>query len=205
MLGICALTQGRALQPCGLGRKQGFNADYEAKKLAHKGGWFFEVACAAAEAPSVFSGLIQCLGGDEWADFRTPLLQRRLLSKNGQLLLLLCQAPKRGLLPAHGQMVASIASQQTDKDESVGTSWRQLACSAQNIDTSAQICSCYAVSEARIRKGIDEGCQTVEALGQALKCGTNCGSCVPELKRLLQSSAQVQARSEGAVPAGGSG
>ena len=33
-----------------------------------------------------------------------------------------------------------------------------------------------------------EGCGTVEALGAALKCGTNCGSCVPELKALIATT-----------------
>ena len=28
---------------------------------------------------------------------------------------------------------------------------------------------------------------TVEAVGRSLKCGTNCGSCVPELKRIVRS------------------
>jgi assimilatory nitrate reductase catalytic subunit len=32
-----------------------------------------------------------------------------------------------------------------------------------------------------------EGARSVEALGIQLKAGTNCGSCIPELKRLLQS------------------
>jgi assimilatory nitrate reductase catalytic subunit len=30
-----------------------------------------------------------------------------------------------------------------------------------------------------------DGLHTVEALGQSLKAGTNCGSCIPELKELI--------------------
>ncbi|MGI1665720.1 (2Fe-2S)-binding protein, partial [Enterobacter sp. BH2-YP2023] len=29
------------------------------------------------------------------------------------------------------------------------------------------------------------GCDSAAALGVKLRCGTNCGSCVPELKALL--------------------
>ncbi|WP_376775576.1 (2Fe-2S)-binding protein [Candidatus Sodalis endolongispinus] len=47
------------------------------------------------------------------------------------------------------------------------------------------ICSCYGVGEQQIRRAIDEGCNTVDALGKRLRCGTNCGSCIPELKQLL--------------------
>jgi assimilatory nitrate reductase catalytic subunit len=32
---------------------------------------------------------------------------------------------------------------------------------------------------------ISDGADSVEALGIRLQAGTNCGSCIPELKRLL--------------------
>jgi len=47
------------------------------------------------------------------------------------------------------------------------------------------ICSCFGVGEQRIAAAIARGCDTTEALGVALKCGTNCGSCLPELKQLI--------------------
>lgn len=47
------------------------------------------------------------------------------------------------------------------------------------------VCSCFSVGEIAIRQTIDEGCDSVAALGAALRCGTNCGSCIPELKGLL--------------------
>ena len=55
---------------------------------------------------------------------------------------------------------------------------------------SAQICTCFDVGEAAIRQTL-AGCQGSEdqRLGQlqgALQCGTNCGSCVPELRRLVK-------------------
>lgn len=43
------------------------------------------------------------------------------------------------------------------------------------------ICSCFQVGENRIKKAIAAGCDGVEALGRELQCGTNCGSCIPEL------------------------
>lgn len=47
------------------------------------------------------------------------------------------------------------------------------------------VCSCFGVGETAIRQAIETGCGTAEALGAALKCGTNCGSCIPELKALI--------------------
>lgn len=51
------------------------------------------------------------------------------------------------------------------------------------------ICSCFGVGENRIRAAILEGCASAAALGEKLRCGTNCGSCVPELKALLAEAA----------------
>jgi len=53
----------------------------------------------------------------------------------------------------------------------------------------ALICSCFQVSEAPIRAAIIAGCRDSAALGAQLRCGTNCGSCVPELNRLIKESA----------------
>jgi len=47
------------------------------------------------------------------------------------------------------------------------------------------ICSCMAVGEQTILQAVAQGCRTTQALGEKLKCGTQCGSCIPELKQLL--------------------
>jgi assimilatory nitrate reductase catalytic subunit len=46
------------------------------------------------------------------------------------------------------------------------------------------LCNCLNVSEQSICSGIRRGLG-LDGLKQELKCGTNCGSCVPEIKRLL--------------------
>jgi assimilatory nitrate reductase catalytic subunit len=48
------------------------------------------------------------------------------------------------------------------------------------------LCSCFRVSEERILEAIGKGARSAEALGKALRCGTNCGSCIPELEQLLR-------------------
>lgn len=53
-------------------------------------------------------------------------------------------------------------------------------------DVGAMICSCFQIGEKTIKEAIKSGqCKSVEALGKTLKCGTNCGSCIPELKTFL--------------------
>ena len=53
-------------------------------------------------------------------------------------------------------------------------------------DRGAIICSCFGVGENQIIAAIaGRGCASVEAVGVAVKAGTNCGSCRPEIGRLL--------------------
>ncbi|MDD3761869.1 MAG: molybdopterin-dependent oxidoreductase [Nevskiales bacterium] len=60
-------------------------------------------------------------------------------------------------------------------------------------DAGPTVCSCFGVGQTAIVDAIrNRGCDSVEALGAALKCGTNCGSCIPELRKLL-SGAEVPA------------
>jgi assimilatory nitrate reductase catalytic subunit len=50
------------------------------------------------------------------------------------------------------------------------------------------VCNCLDVSESEIQATIAEGGATLESLQSRLKCGTECGSCVPELRRLVTSA-----------------
>jgi assimilatory nitrate reductase catalytic subunit len=60
-------------------------------------------------------------------------------------------------------------------------------------DPGTIICSCFQVGDKQIKAAIKTGIQNTDELGAQLKCGTNCGSCVPELKSLIeQFSVQEQ-------------
>lgn len=53
-------------------------------------------------------------------------------------------------------------------------------------DVGRIVCACFSVGFNTISAAIkDQNLKTAEEIGQALKAGTNCGSCVPELKTLL--------------------
>jgi assimilatory nitrate reductase catalytic subunit len=47
------------------------------------------------------------------------------------------------------------------------------------------VCACFGVGRATICDAIAGGAQTAADIGAKLKAGTNCGSCIPELKRLI--------------------
>jgi assimilatory nitrate reductase catalytic subunit len=55
-------------------------------------------------------------------------------------------------------------------------------------DTGAIVCACFNVGEQTIKTAIkQQGLKTHQEVGRCLKAGTNCGSCVPEIKAILQS------------------
>jgi assimilatory nitrate reductase catalytic subunit len=59
------------------------------------------------------------------------------------------------------------------------------------------VCACFGVGRTTIRDAIAAGARTASEIGEQLKAGTNCGSCIPELKRLV---AQADVKSAGADP-----
>ena len=69
-----------------------------------------------------------------------------------------------------------------------------LAAREASDDNAGQlVCTCWEVAEGEINKAIAGGACSLEMLGERLRCGTECGSCVPELKRLLATTAKVVA------------
>jgi Anaerobic dehydrogenases, typically selenocysteine-containing len=62
--------------------------------------------------------------------------------------------------------------------------------SGEIADEGPIICACFAVGRNRIAQAVtDDGCNSVEAIGASLRAGTNCGSCIPELRRIIAASA----------------
>ncbi|WP_425509193.1 nitrate reductase [Vibrio ziniensis] len=50
------------------------------------------------------------------------------------------------------------------------------------------VCSCFRVTDKQIQNAIEQdGCVTLNQLQSKLKCGSNCGSCVPEVNKILKS------------------
>lgn len=57
-----------------------------------------------------------------------------------------------------------------------------------HVAVSRVVCACEGVREAAIQAALAQGA-TLEGLKETLRCGTGCGSCVPELKRLCAMAA----------------
>ena len=69
-------------------------------------------------------------------------------------------------------------------DQAVTEQPYQLIMGEQSAATT-MVCTCFQVDENSIIEAINEGCSSPELLGEKLQCGTNCGSCIPELKSLI--------------------
>lgn len=57
-----------------------------------------------------------------------------------------------------------------------------------DLPDDAQVCSCNNISAGAVRAAICDGVTDVPGLKACTRAGTTCGSCVPVLKRLLESS-----------------
>ena len=58
-------------------------------------------------------------------------------------------------------------------------------------DTGPLICACHNVGRARIEAAIGGGCRDAASIGERTRAGTNCGSCVPELRRIIAERCEV--------------
>ncbi|HEY6259890.1 MAG TPA: nitrate reductase [Xanthobacteraceae bacterium] len=51
--------------------------------------------------------------------------------------------------------------------------------------TEPVVCACFGVGLDAVRKAVNSGATSVGDIGRTLRAGTNCGSCLPELKRII--------------------
>ncbi|MCF3640954.1 (2Fe-2S)-binding protein, partial [Rhizobium sp. TRM95111] len=56
---------------------------------------------------------------------------------------------------------------------------------ADQPDPGATVCACFSVGVNQIVAAAAKGCRTIEAVGEVLKAGTNCGSCRAEIRGIL--------------------
>ncbi|QLF71900.1 molybdopterin-dependent oxidoreductase (plasmid) [Peteryoungia desertarenae] len=60
-------------------------------------------------------------------------------------------------------------------------------------DPGAIVCACFGVGANQIAQAASLGCMSVEAVGEALSAGTNCGSCRPEIRRIIDAHQPIAA------------
>lgn len=101
---------------------------------------------------------------------------------DGQLQAILLVDPSANDLPDLAWLDQCFGAERLSREQ------RQCLLAARSVETEdagSLVCSCFQVGENQIASAIGAGKDSVEALGRSLKCGTNCGSCIPELRSLL--------------------
>ncbi|HTE39744.1 MAG TPA: molybdopterin-dependent oxidoreductase, partial [Steroidobacteraceae bacterium] len=87
-------------------------------------------------------------------------------------------------LPSRSWLASLFVKERLDDVDRVGLLTGQSANPA--ADTGQTVCSCFGVGRKTICSAIDQyKLTTHQQIGQHLKAGTNCGSCIPELKAIL--------------------
>jgi assimilatory nitrate reductase catalytic subunit len=82
--------------------------------------------------------------------------------------------------------------------DALNSEQRRMLLSGKSADGLANagpiVCACFGVGRTTICDVIAAGASSAAAIGARLKAGTNCGSCIPELKRLVAQAAPDEAR-----------
>ncbi len=71
---------------------------------------------------------------------------------------------------------------------------RLLAVLACPVDKGPLICACLKVGARAIRSAVIAGAASIDAVAAATGAGSNCGSCRPEIARLIAAQSQEKAK-----------
>ncbi|HKK06245.1 MAG TPA: molybdopterin-dependent oxidoreductase [Gammaproteobacteria bacterium] len=166
------------------------DADYRVRARAD-GAWRYEIAGSEAfDDPALRARALIGRGlseddKDEWVEYHDAAQGRyRAAHLHGGRLEACVFIESRPQLPAREWLLALFAEQSLDESSRMALlSGRPPGGQG---DAGRIICSCFGVGLNTLREAIaNEGLTTPEAIGAALRAGTNCGSCIPELKTLI--------------------
>ncbi|MBU0653843.1 MAG: molybdopterin-dependent oxidoreductase [Gammaproteobacteria bacterium] len=122
-----------------------------------------------------------------WTEYYDPARQTYRAARfiGGQLESCLFISASAGLLPQREWLVSLFAQDSLQPAERASLLAGKPLRAGE--DRGRTVCACFNVGEKTIRTAIAaQGLKSVEDIGRCLNAGTNCGSCVPELKALLQ-------------------
>jgi assimilatory nitrate reductase catalytic subunit len=111
---------------------------------------------------------------------------RRASLKGGRLQSVLCLAPIPLRLPPREWLIQRFA------DMALGAGDRRFLLAGwapDAVDEGPTVCACRTVGRRTIERAIEGGAADVDAIGAATGAGVTCGSCRPELGRMLSAAA----------------
>jgi assimilatory nitrate reductase catalytic subunit len=123
--------------------------------------------------------------GPHWIEYsdRSIGVYRAALLRDGRLEACVFLSPRPDL-PSRTWLAGLFGKRQLDPQDRLGLLAGQPA--EASVDAGAIICSCYSVGSGAIRAAVREWQLTSPAqVGQRLRAGTNCGSCLSEIAGIL--------------------
>lgn len=175
-------------------------ADFWVRAIG-KGFWRYELAGEAApQDGAAWARDLLCTPKQghekvEWIDYldRAAGRYRGARLVNNRLESCIFIAPNFGLLPPRAWLMDLFASEELATVER----FNLLAGRPANgeSDTGPTVCACFNVGLNTLTRAIQQHrFSSVEMIGRTLKAGTNCGSCIPELRLLLEESSAYEGR-----------
>ncbi len=122
----------------------------------------------------------------EWIEYRDAAMGRYRAAclQNGRLEAVFFIAPDQRL--PEREWLASLFSQTVIDPADLAGLLTARPPKGATANTGRIVCACFSVGEKTILNAIrQQGLDSVEAVGICLKAGTGCGSCVPEIRRLV--------------------
>jgi assimilatory nitrate reductase catalytic subunit len=179
------LSRARVQPPDGLWWSRASGSQFERLEFAGEAGqarpdaqWLREVVPDAARLDWIEYEDVNA------GNYRAALLQ------GGRLVACLMVA-RGGRLPTRAWLASLFGKDRLDAADR-----RSLLVGARSDapDPGPTICACFGVGANTLQAAIEAGCCSVDALGAKLRAGTNCGSCRPELARLLAAHVELAPR-----------
>jgi assimilatory nitrate reductase catalytic subunit len=132
-----------------------------------------------------------CIDGSstQWIEYsdRSIGIYRAVLLRDGNLEACVFLSPRPDL-PSRTWLTGLFSKSELDQEDRLGLLAGKPA--RASTDAGPMVCSCFSVGSATIRATVREfGLTTTAELGQRLRAGTNCGSCLSEISAILSAEA----------------
>ncbi len=162
-------------------------------KIRRDGLWQYEIA-GDGPAPD-WSGWVRGISGagradDQWVELSDSagVSYRAARIRDGRLDSVFMVSTQGGL-PARDWLLGLFAHASLDRDDRMHLLRGGPPGSCR--DRGPVVCACFGVSRDALVSAItQQGLDTPEAIGQALSAGTNCGSCIPEIRALIEAASE---------------
>ena len=136
------------------------------------------------DALGAFAATLMAAGDAEIMEMADPArgVWRYAALRGGRLLACLFLSSRDAALPSHAALAVLMAAPVAEAARRTVLAGGGAASEGEKL-----VCACFSVGLRTLQAAVADGrATTVTEIGVALRAGTNCGSCIPELKEILR-------------------